>query len=259
MKSFRLEKSIKLSLVMFETLPTKRLSQNVFELTFSLLTEPKDTSPEGLNQAQLNQNISFAKCNAWLESFCNYSCVLEADSKLDTSIFDFLQDWENTLIVLPDLHESTITSAIHAKLNTICEEGSHIDEIVWSDTTDNVCYRYFNDLENGGSDYDDLPDIKSWMGEFSYFDTPWWFRNDSSTIDRPAADQIELDTWIKHKEKIGYDDLVVATFNEIDQNISDMWDEIRKTVSEDNKEPGELIDLASFKTSKKEKWKPTLV
>ena len=257
MKSFRLEKTISLSLVLFETLPTKRMTQNVYELTFSLVTEPKGNSPEELNLAQLNQNISFAKCNAFLESFVNYSCVLEADKDLDSSIFDFLQEWDNTLIVLPDLHESTVTSAIHAKLNTICEEGSHIDEIVWNDTTDNVCYRYFNDLSE--NEYDDLPDVKKWMGDFSYFDMPWWFRKDSSTVDRPGQNQEELEKWLLHKEKIQYDELVSATFKEIEENISDIWDDIRKTVDKEKKEPGELIDLASFKSTKKEKWKPTLV
>ena len=259
MKTFRLEKTMKLSLVMFETLPTKRMTQNVFELTFSLVTEPKEHTPEGLNKAQLNQNLSFAKCIAFLDSYVNYSCVLEADKKLDSSIFDFLQDWDNTLVVLPDMHESTITSAIHAKLNTICEEGSHIDEITWNDTTDNVCYRYYNDLDDDNKGYDDLPNINDWMGEYSYFDIPWWFRNDTSTIDRPGENQEEVDKWIAHKEKIGYEDLVLATFRDIEENINVLWDDIRKTVDKDKKEPGELIDLASFKSDKKEKWKPTLV
>lgn len=38
-----------------------------------------------------------------------------------------------------------------------------------------------------------LPDMETWIGERSFFDTPWWGRDDASTLDVIPADDADLE------------------------------------------------------------------
>lgn len=43
-----------------------------------------------------------------------------------------------------------------------------------------------------GTKFDILPDMKTWMPGKTYFDIPWWHRDDASTIDIIVSDDVDI-------------------------------------------------------------------
>ena len=159
----------------------------VFNIKYTLRTEMVEgASTEDMS---LWQNLSFQMINYFIEEQMFNSIMYDTSGK--EMLERYLVEYDNNFVYLPTANEACLTTAIHAKLNTICHENSIVENIELQDTLDDLSYHYYNeDLL-----YPTLPDTVEWLGELSFWETPWWFREDFSTFDNVAFDQEELDTW----------------------------------------------------------------
>ena len=234
---------IKLILVDEKTLLVKN-----FNISFTMATYPDEE--EDLISAQINQNVSFSKAVFFLEQIINESIVFEKERA--DEINKYLVDFENNMIVIPDLSEATLITVLHSKLNSISSKNTRVDKIKLIEVIDNITYEYYDDNEDDDNGL--LPEIDEWMGEFAFYDQPWWRRNDQLTWDNAAKDKEEYELWLERKAS---DDFPTSTeaFDDIEERVL----EVISSVLKDGEEPkGEIIEV-DFTNEKRKKWKPTLV
>lgn len=206
-------------------------------LTFSLVTETDNKSEDALRKAQIDQNISFSKVVTFLENILNNSIVIDREDK-------FINTWsslDNNIMVLPDVSDTMLIACLHAKLNSLICENSCIDTVQLFDITENMTFDYFND----GDPYSELPLDEEWCPELSFWETPWWFRDDVVTFDKIAEDSTSYSKWIDSNERAEIIGLSTEIFNEIEKQFTQEITNIGL---------GEIIEVDFSK-----KFKPTLV
>jgi len=139
---------------------------------------------------------------------------------------------ENNLMVLPDCGESIVAAALHHKLNAICKDLTFMDELVLYEPEQDITYRYL--LTDDELDVS-LP-TGGWLGELSYWDDPWWERDDCMTFDNVAANKKELKRFIEQKIVHEYNSR--ETFTNLENEISKMFepDDEAKPMSEPAKD-----------------------
>jgi len=85
-----------------------------------------------------------------------------------------------------------------------------------------------------------------WMGELSFWDTPWWYRDDASTWDASAKDEDELRKWrvdTKERQLCATGNPHNIALTEIERQLKNKFREV--SVSAGMSEPtiGELIEV----------------
>lgn len=226
MNSFHVLKTIPLFLTFVDSKHKEIRSINA-DFTYSLRTQLSEQHSN--EDVFLYQNVSFQTINEFLEKNLYQSIVYSLDeSKIANSL---LVEFSNNFIVLPAVSEAILLPALHAKLNTICHELSEIEsvELVHDD---GLKYQYVNI----DGDYQALPTIDSWIGELSFWDTPWWFRKDFSTFDNFAQDQEELDKFLNDENN-------KSSISEMGNQVDKVHKDIAKELSPNKSEGGELVHI----------------
>jgi hypothetical protein len=125
---------------------------------------------------------------------------------------------ENNIMVLPDCGESMVAAALHHKLNAICKDLTFMDEIVLYEPEQDITFRYLMT--------DDELDVSlptgGWLGELSFWDDPWWDRDDVLTFDNVARTKKELKTF--SDQKIIHDYNSRETFTNLENEIAKMFE-----------------------------------
>lgn len=242
MKSFTLEKTIPVTIMMFDTL-SMTLEPHNFDLSFTLITEAPSNSEKDLLDARKDQNISFSKVVTFTECFIN--CSVVHDKQSQDNVMAAFGELENNLIVIPELSEMSLIAALHCKFNAITSENSHIERMRLFDINQKLSYEYFMIDEE---EYAELPSPDEWNGEYPYWPGCWWARPDANTMDRDATDEEEYAAWSKEKEEKNIDELFMQVFTEIEQKFNEIFEGTPKE--------GEVIPV-DFES--KAEWKPVLV
>ena len=232
MKSFTLEKTVPIKLILIDQ-GNNLLDIANYNISFTMVTEADHEDTKSIQQAQLNQNISYTKIVTFLEGVLDSSLVYAIDAD---SVYADLSKYDNNFLVLPDLSESILISALHCKLNVIAEENTFVDSVILKDTEAKISYQYVITPDEG---YVELPTDQSWVGEFSYWDTPWWYRNDISTMDHNAHSQEQHERWLEIKESGKIDEMNTETFRAIEEQLTEIFDQAHKH----NTGPGEIIEV----------------
>lgn len=256
MKRFTLEKTMPLRLIFVDS-DNHLIDARPFKIKYNLIT----TVAEGEHDisAQLNQNISLAKINFFIDHYLNNNIALDSDDR--TSVFPLFSEYENNYLVLPDLTESTLMEAIHCKLNSLCKPGSRVEHIQLFDELTDVNYTFYITEDE---EYQ-LPDITEWLGELSFWNEPWWQRDDVSTYDNTAANAEELEKWRENLESNGSEMVSVAhrVFAEIEEAVESSFREVMEQAGLIPKvERGQLIEVDFVNTNnapKREKWTPKII
>lgn len=185
MKRFTLEKTCPIKLMVYDD-ASSRLEIKDYVFTFSLMTDPSNY--EDLVEAQIDQNISFTRIMFLLEVIINESILYSADAieQVSEKVYGKIN---NNLLLTPDVNEGVLLALLHMKLNHICQEDSLVEKVRLLDTADNIHYELTCDDE----DLEDLPSVKDWVTEHSYWKEPWWTRDDATTwdIDFETAEHLE--------------------------------------------------------------------
>ena len=214
MKKIQMEKKVSVGILMYQGTPTKLLEPKTIEIRFSLRTENDD--PDEILQSQINHNISYAKIRLFLESVLPNTMICSAND-LEEAL-QLSAELENNLMVLPDCGESIVAAALHHKLNSICKEMTYMDELVLYEPEQDITYRYLLT--------DDELDISlpsgGWLGELSFWDDPWWERDDVLTFDNVARNKKELKTFTEQKIVHEYNSR--ETFVNLENEIAKMFE-----------------------------------
>ena len=240
MKSLRLHKMVPVKLLFVNT-EARMLEQKDYEIEFSIHTE----GVAGMSEGAVSQNKGFQKITYMLNDIINESIVYAPEQ---THLMEkYFADYDNNFFVIPIISETMLIECLHCKFNTIVDENTYVDFISLKDKASNLGYTYLND-EHG--DYD-LPVDNTWIGEFPFWDRPWWERYDSTTFDNSGKDEIEQEVVKQDREDKQVDRLTTMVFDEIDKSIEASLGEPKS---------GEIVDLEELRKKKvKAKWKPTLV
>jgi|TARA_R110002153_G_scaffold209467_3_gene362009 hypothetical protein len=219
----------------------QQIKSITYDIKYSLRTEAEEGS--NYEEAYLHQNVSFQIANNFLYDQLHQSLVYDMDGKAmaERSFSEF----NNNFMFLPSLSEATFASTIHCKLNAMIHPSSHVEVLSIEDKVEGMEYSVFND----DGDYNTLPTMDQWLGELSFWKTPWWERKDFSTFDNVAQDQEELDIWFSNEKQ-----------QEIVERMQDPITEIEKEVMaqlqpSDEKDKGKLIEV----DFKRKQFKPKLV
>jgi hypothetical protein len=219
----------------------KQIKSVTYEVTYSLRTE----ALEGVDyeESYLHQNISFQIANNFLYDQLHQTLVYDWDGK-DMAERSF-SEYNNNFMFLPNLSEATFACAIHCKLNTLIHPSSFVESLTIKDEVDGMMYSVYND----DGDYNSLPTVDQWLGELSFWKTPWWERRDFSTFDNIAQTQEELDTWFSNEKQQEIIEKMSYPIEEIEKDVRD------SLASQSEKDKGKLIEV----DFKKKQFKPKLV
>lgn len=200
----------------------------------------------------INQNKAFLKINTFLNTIIDNSVAfrMEDMQKVDR----FLADYDNNLMVLPDLDDISLMETLHRKLQTIAGEYTCISKLSLKDLDTGLTYHGFFDEDTKYH----LPSQKEFAGEMSYWELPWWDRYDVLTFDNFADTQEEID---EHRSNTDLEKLT-DLFDNVDENIEEILNRAKAGLIVDDttegKKSGEVVSLDQAK-KKKGKWKPTVV
>lgn len=239
MKNFSMEKTVPIRLLLVDS-EESELKFISYTLSFTLVTAV--TSHEQIEQAQMDQSISFTKIMAFLESVVDNSVVFDTNSS-QTSYNKFAE-FTNNLMVLPDISEYAFMAALHCKINKFIKESTQVDTLTLEETSIGVKYEYTL-IED---DYDELPSDEEWSHELSYWDGCWWNRADTNTFDKIAHCQEELDEWNDMVKNSEHGNLFTAIFDQIENS----FDKLKE-------HPGELIKVDFENKQPAKRWQPVLV
>ena len=220
------------------------LKPAVYDIKYTLRTEVlPNTSQEQLAE---QQNVSFCIVNFFIKDYLNNTVIYSSDQR--SWLEKFIPEFDNTLTILPQLTETMFLSSIHAKLNTLVLDNTVVEHIEIVDIAQDLSYNYFND----SFDYDELPEVEDWLGEFSFWKTPWYYRKDFSTFDNCAKDEEEYLSWMANQEQQEAISQMEQAYIDM---IADIKGEYQKTIVEEPKE-GKIIDFTKEKTKPKLKLVP---
>jgi hypothetical protein len=239
MKSLRLHKTVTIKLLFVNT-EARMLEQKDYEIDFSIHTE----GVQGSTAGAVSQNKGFQKIVYLLTDIINESIVYAPDQI--PLMEKYFADYDNNFLVLPMISETMLIECLHSKFNALLDENTYTDFIGLKDNFAGLGYSYLNDEVN---DYD-LPVDNTWVGEFPFWDKPWWERYDSTTFDNTGKDEIEQQVVMEDRQEKGVNKLITMVFDEIDENVEKMLGDPKS---------GEVIDIQDIIKRREAKWKPTLV
>lgn len=245
MKSFSLEKSHYVKLALFNQ-SSNFIDMVRYKLVYSIVTDSAGADEQSIAEAQHDQNTSFAKINAFITNIVDHSLVVKDGEELD-NVLAGLGNYENNIIVLPDVHESLIVSALHSKFNVIAGPNTFVELVELVNLDEELSYKLFCDEDE--MEYFNLPQQSEWQGELTYWKEPWWTRYDTGTMDRTANNPEEYAGWLKASEEENLEVQQVALFNEIDRQIELMYN------AGESPKSGEVVHVDFAEKP----WKPQIV
>jgi hypothetical protein len=228
MKAIDLTKTIPINIMLFNN---NTLESLCLDLSFTLATTAPTDSDKDLEQARLDQNVSFTKIITFIDCVLKDSVVYaRQDTELVEQIFGTV---ENNFIALTDVSEMVLIAALHCKFNNMISDHSMVSTVTMKEKIQDMQFNYT--FLDEGEGYTELPGKSEWCPELSYWDEPWWMRADIITIDKIAKSQEELEKW-QSTDMITVEESSKALFDQIDQQYKDMF-------SEDDVKQGELVEI----------------
>ena len=233
----------------YEQEDKKQVKACTYDIEYSLRTEVQEGQTQ--KQAFLQQNISFSTINAFLYDQLHHSLIYDMDSK--ATVERAFASHDNNFLLLPDMSDACLAMTLHCKMNVICHENSFVESISIKDKIDGIAYSMFAD----DNEYDQLPNISQWLGELSFWESPWWRRKDFSTFDNVAASKEEHTEFFNKEENHGILERMEDPIVQIEaQVVADIYgNEITEILKDEPKETGQLMEV----DFKKKTFKPRLV
>lgn len=224
-----MEKTMPVTLMFLES-QTGIMECGSYEISFTMVTEI--AGAEELPEQKLKQHISYTKLLTLVEAVIDQSMVITPSSE----DFHAVAQFNNNVIVLPDITEAMLTMALHNKFNTVVHADTFVDCVRLKNLHDGISFEYLQT----DKDESDMPSISEWLGDFSYWDIAWWHRADISTMDRCAATLQDYELWCKTREKADFDNLNTQALRDIEHQVTLMFNNGAEGISEKR---GEVIEV----------------
>lgn len=136
-------------------------------------------------------DIALRKINYWLENIASASIAVAANNATG---FEMLLNenstplLDNPLMICPEEPtDSNLCILLQAKLQALASGAFAVGMVeLTSDNADGLIVTYVGDSD------DELPHMSDWISGPTWFDTPWWGRDDASTFDTVATEGSDL-------------------------------------------------------------------
>lgn len=163
-----------------------RIVENTLTSSFSKMKAEIITSDEATD-ADIKTVLD--KIHFWFDSIVGNGIMFERDNEFALNLLFTelgIARTDNIPIVMPAIPSDDVLARIlHAKLNALGNEKVFFGML--EITSDNDFTITFT-----GDGESELPDMSEWIGERSYFEKPWWARNDGTTLDVIPEDTADL-------------------------------------------------------------------
>jgi hypothetical protein len=207
------------------------------------ITASPDESTNDPKDINITHSINFHKVNFLFDTILNESFLV--GPKTSEQLLNLFSEFDNNVILSPDLGEASLGVMLHAKLTTITKD-CFVGAVEVIDNRSKVCYTYYDDENN----YEYLPSITEMIieGQMAFHELPWWYRDDISTYDGSARDEEEYNHYIEnHFEKVQ---------EAVTEPLQELESKLREAMLGGASTTGEIIDLEDFK---KKTWKPKII
>jgi hypothetical protein len=203
-----------------------------WELKIKLVALGKKNMPPE-KQEEL-ANTAYKRIYFWLDTNLPNIIMVNSENDDDMLIANIAS---NMMMYIPgEPSDDLIIQLLHAKLNSIANDNMYIGEIELKGSDTTAAFSF----ECSDKEYDLPHTISEYVNGTSYFEIPWWFRNDGHCYE-----------FIKNSDEN-------FTFEELYGKITDPMEEFDKAVSNIDlylepieKEPAKIIKI--------EKWVPRKV
>jgi hypothetical protein len=141
--------------------------------------------------------IALSKCRFWLETIASRCVVFFRDNELALEMLideNGKNRCSNYIMLTPfEPTDDHLAGLMQSKLTALANKTMTFGSVrIKSDNANGLVFRFVGDAD------DFLPPMSEWIGEYSYFDKPWWNRDDASTLDvvpPPDTDLTVLPSW----------------------------------------------------------------
>jgi hypothetical protein len=122
-------------------------------------------------------NIAIEKMEYWVKEILDGSVFINLENSWGSFMFN--NGLSNNIVLCPgDPTDDTISELLQSKFSALVGSKIDIDYVeIESDTANNVNFIFT------GPSSGNLPTMKDWMGDRTYFTQPWWNRDDTSSLD----------------------------------------------------------------------------
>jgi hypothetical protein len=135
--------------------------------------------------------LAFRKIEYWLTNIVGASLAISAGNAVG---FDLALDSDNVprlrnhLMITPDEpSDDHLCLLLQSKLQALAAGAFAVGTIeLSSDTAEGLVFTYVGDCE------EDLPDMEGWIDGPTWFDRPWWMRDDGTVFDTLAPEDADL-------------------------------------------------------------------
>lgn len=149
-----------------------------------------DVEPdENADEADLSHAL--AKIRYFFDQIVIRSIAFSADNAQALDMFvgkNGMNRTGNLLMTVPgEPNDEVLATVFQAKMNALANGAILFSFLeVKSDNLAGLSFMFVGDARNV------LPPMEDWIGERSYFDKPWWSRNDASTLDTIPVEGADL-------------------------------------------------------------------
>ena len=133
MRQVTLNKTLPMRVLMLDT-DQNAIQTTEYRLTYSMTTTVDTEAVDPHLEAQKAQNKSYAKVNTFVEQILDHSFIIQ----IGNPDLKFIEKYNNNIIVMPDLGETTFLAALHCKLNHIVDKNTFVDNLALVDTDQQI-------------------------------------------------------------------------------------------------------------------------
>ena len=146
MRKLTLEKTCPIKIILLDKEVSKSIQILNVNISYSMFTAVNSTHASDV-EAQVEQNTSYCKINMFLDTIVNNCTALDIDDLDELDVL--VQSFENPLMVMPALNESTLLALLHSKMNALAGDNTFIEKLKLKDIDEGVTYTYdTSDAEN---------------------------------------------------------------------------------------------------------------
>ncbi len=154
------------------------LFSNEYEIRTDILLETENLTDENI---EYQTNLSIAKFNFFIDEVITDSIFMSMYD--EWAVNNFIKEnglvFNNNLVACPFTPiDDRIAVLLQAKFSALGKGFVTINNLTIE--SDNPTRLYFTHI---GKTSNTLPTMEEWIGKHSYFDKPWWDRDDASTYD----------------------------------------------------------------------------
>ena len=126
----------------------KQVKAISYDVEYTIRTEMLDAME--YQDAYVEQNISYSTINSFIYDQLHQTIIYDLEGK--NNIERAFASHNNNFMILPEMSDACLVTALHSKFNALCTEHSFVEAVNISDKADGLAYSFFS----ADNDYDTL-------------------------------------------------------------------------------------------------------